>query len=152
MKYSYVGYKDGLRFQSESKSQLTPKYRPIVSIFDFDGVTREGNHPSPGDIIVTGRTMEEAPIVYAYLRANGLGDTPVYFNPIMLKDRQNHNDFAKSKSGNHKAKIIQLLKDNGVNIGKMHEDDPLQAGIIKNRHPDIEIVKYPYDDKNNADE
>ena len=136
--FSYIGY--------------TPKrrFRRVVNMFDFDGVVREGATPDEYDIIITGRTFEEAPIVLQILHDRGIV-CPVYFNPIHLKDRQNHNDYARTKSGNHKANIIALLKENGVNLGVFHEDDPIQAGIIQKEHPEIEMVMYPFDHKNNED-
>ena len=150
-KYTYVAYTDGIRKQCDSQSMLYRKFRPVVNMFDFDGVTREGNHPSPGDVIITGRTFEEFEIVVEYLKKHHLM-VPVYFNPVHLRDRGNHCDAARQHSGMHKVKIIQLLKDNEVNIGKFHEDDPIQAELIKAHHPDVEVVKYPFDHKNNEDD
>lgn len=126
------------------------KFRREVNMFDFDGVVREGATPDKYDIIITGRTIEEAPIVYKELIKREIF-VPVYFNPIHLKDRQNHNLYARTKSGKHKANTIQLLKDNKVNIGRFHEDDPVQISIIKEAHPEIEVVEYPFNEANNKD-
>lgn len=148
-KYTFVG-KEGV--SSNSRSQLTPRYRRKVNMWDYDGVVREGAVPGEYDVIITGRTFEEAPIVFAELQERGITNVPIYFNPIHLKDRQNHNEFARRKSGKHKAAIISLLKANDVNLGIFSEDDPIQAEEILAVHPEIEIVMYPWNPKNNEDE
>ena len=138
--YSYVGYGHTKRFRRE------------ITSWDFDGVLREGNcTPGEYDIVITGRTIEEAHIVYDRLEELGLMPMPVYFNPIHLKDRKNHCDFARCKSGIHKASIIKLLKDNGVNIVEHHEDDPIQADYIAEAYPEIRLVMYPFSHENNED-
>lgn len=146
--YSFVG-KDGV--SSETRSMLTPRFRRKVNMFDFDGVTREGANPGEYDIVVTGRTFEEAHIVYAELIKRDIL-VPVYFNPIHLKDRGAQSIAARKCSGNHKANIISMLKANDVNIGYFHEDDPIQLNCIQAAHPDVMIVKYPYNSENELDE
>lgn len=140
-KWSYVGYDGNVRHSSLSRTTLTPKFRPVVDMYDFDGVTSEGNvvPQSPHDVIITGRTFQEAHVVYERMAEIGLNNA-VYCNPIHYKDRGDHTVSARKSSGNHKANIISLLKANGVNIGKFYEDDKIQADIITFNHPDVEVI------------
>ena len=110
-----------------------------MNIFDFDGVVSVGVYPGPDDIIITGRTIEEAAIVAAYLTPREIF-CPVYFNPITLADRTTGTDRSRTCSGNHKAAIISMLKENGVPIGNVFEDDILQLDILRKIHPDLNYV------------
>ena len=105
-----------------------------INLYDFDGVTSIGVTPRKGDIIITGRCIDEYKEVYTYLESIGiLGDVIVYFNPILLETRGNHTEEARIYSGNHKANIINNLLTNGVDIGYYFEDDLLQADIVKQK-------------------
>lgn len=101
------------------------------NIYDFDGVVSIGITPRIGDIIVTGRCIDEYKEVYSYLESiDMLGKVVVYFNPIMLKTRGNHTTEARAYSGKHKANIINSLIQNSVDIGLYFEDDILQAKLV----------------------
>ena len=52
-----------------------------INTFDIDGVITVGLYPGPDDVIITGRSYEEAPETYAMLRSKGINN-PVYFNPL----------------------------------------------------------------------
>lgn len=108
--------------------------------FDFDGVVSLGITPTPGDVIITGRCIDETEEVYNVLRSRGCLWTRVFFNPMLLKDRGNHTEEARTYSGKHKANIIQKLKEEKIEVVRFFEDDELQASIIKEAHPEIEIV------------
>ena len=115
-----------------------------MNIFDFDGVVSVGVYPGPDDIIITGRTIEEAAEVAEFLVPRKIF-CPVYFNPIRLADRTTGTDKSRTSSGNHKAAIISMLKENGVPIGNVFEDDLLQLEIIKNIHPELNFVHLVHD-------
>jgi hypothetical protein len=102
-----------------------------VVLLDFDGVVSEGYPITDNSIIVSGRTFDEAEVIYSFTRESGKPNTPVYFNPIHLLDRGNHTVDSRNKSAYHKVSVIKLLQSNGVKIDKFVEDDPLQADLIK---------------------
>ena len=139
--WSYVGYDGNERTSSLSRSMATPKFRPVVNMYDFDGVTSEGVifPQTEHDVIITGRTFQESKVVYDKMAELKISNA-VYFNPIHYKDRGDHTVAARKSSGNHKANIISLLKANGVNIGRFWEDDKIQADIITFNHPDVEVI------------
>lgn len=109
-----------------------------ISGFDFDGVISIGINPGPNDIIITGRSFEEAHYVYDVLAERGLKN-PVYFNTMRKEGRK------REDSGVHKADIIQLLEHNGIKLEKFFEDDPIQIAEIKAVHPDLPIVHVSHD-------
>lgn len=97
--------------------------------FDIDGVifiNREigGVYPGPNDIIITGRSIEEAPETKRMLAARGIRNE-VFYNciPFIEKNRTN--------SGRHKGTILNMLIRNGYKIGAHFEDDEVQAVEIK---------------------
>lgn len=109
-----------------------------INVYDFDGVVSIGVTPRVGDIICTGRTIDEYGVVYSYLDSIGLlGKVIVYFNPINYETRGDHTTEARTYSGNHKANIIKSLISNGVKIGHYFEDDPLQIEIVCQHNPEI---------------
>ena len=117
-----------------------------VNIYDFDGVTSIGVTPRPGDIIITGRSIDEYNVVFDYLKSIDMIDkVMVYFNPINYHVRGDHTEEARTYSGNHKARTINNLLLNKVNIGYYFEDDPLQAELVleKTSLPKEKIVMIP---------
>lgn len=103
-----------------------------ISLYDFDGVVSTGKfYLRPGDVIVTGRCVDEAQIVLGMLSKLGVDMIPVYFNPIMLKDRGENTEKARTISAYHKVSICKSMLANGVKIRDCYEDDPLQLQIIK---------------------
>jgi hypothetical protein len=115
-----------------------------MNVFDFDGVVSIGVHPGPGDIIVTGRSFEEAREVNRLLTDRGIF-CAVYFNPIRLSERTTGTDKSRTSGGLHKAAIISMFKENRVMVNRVFEDDELQVTIIKNIHPELEIVHLVHD-------
>jgi len=108
--------------------------------YDFDGVISIGITPrSETDVIITGRCWDEQDEIKAILKERGI-KCKVYFNPITLAQRGNHTVEARTLSGNHKAFTIENLLDNGVNITRFFEDDPIQYQIIQEKHPQIQLV------------
>jgi hypothetical protein len=108
--------------------------------YDFDGVISIGITPrSENDVIITGRCIDEQDEIKAILKERGI-KCKVYFNPMTLAQRGNHTVEARTFSGNHKAKTIGNLLDNGVNIIRFFEDDPIQYQIIQENHPQIQLV------------
>lgn len=102
-----------------------------INLYDFDGVTNIGVTPRPGDIIITGRTIDEYSVVYDYLNSiDMINKVIVYFNPINYEKRGDHTLESRTYSGVHKANIISNLLDNSVEIGFYFEDDELQAKIV----------------------
>jgi len=107
-----------------------------INIYDFDGVVSIGVCPRPGDIIITGRPVDQYKVVYDYLESiDMLGKVIVYFNPITYEVRGDHTIEARTYSGEHKANIINCLLINNTPIGHYFEDDDLQASIVLNNSP-----------------
>lgn len=108
--------------------------------YDFDGVISIGITPrSENDVIITGRCWDEQDEIKAILKERGI-KCKVYFNPMTLAERGNHTVEARTFSGNHKAFTIENLLDNGVNITRFFEDDPIQYQIIQENCPSIQLV------------
>jgi hypothetical protein len=107
--------------------------------FDFDGVISIGIYPGPEDIIITGRSFDEALYVNTILKARGIFNA-VYFNPITREKRKTGTPSSRKNSGQHKATVIRMLKENGVLLDKFFEDDEIQIEEIKKVHPKLKIV------------
>lgn len=102
----------------------------IVNGYDIDGVIYMGKDckglfPRPEDVIITGRSYEEAPETYAMLQDMGIHNQMVFFNPLPfnLKTRES--------SGRHKADVINRLWQKGVSVDHFYEDDPIQAEAMR---------------------
>lgn len=111
--------------------------------FDFDGVINfsgnSGIYPGPGDIIITGRSFDEAHYVNGILKERGITNA-VYFNPMTTEKRQTGTETSRKNSGRHKAVIIKLFENHGIFLDKFFEDDELQIAEIKKLHPALKIV------------
>lgn len=116
---------------SKRVSQIMNKNNGVINIFDFDGVVSTGITPRKCDIIITGRCFDECSVVYNHMRENFEYDVAVFFNPIKYSRRGDHTEEARSISGRHKADTIYNLLLQGVRIGNIFEDDPLQIEFIK---------------------
>ena len=111
-----------------------------IFAYDFDGVVSIGIRPRfSDDVIITGRCQEEAPYVFAKLAEMGI-TTNVYFNQMTLAERGDHTVEARTYSGKHKAKTIKDLANDGINVVRFFEDDPIQKEIIQENHPNLDIV------------
>ena len=109
-----------------------------VNGFDIDGVIHLGNgvcgiHPGPGDVIITGRSFEEAPETLAFLRKNGIHN-PVFFNQCHYEDK------SRTGSGFHKAETIKLLWRARLTIEYFFEDDEVQKTEIERNLGEIKDV------------
>jgi hypothetical protein len=104
-----------------------------INGFDFDGVISLGIYPGPRDVIITGRSYEEAEYINKVLKDRGIYNA-VYFNMMPKEGRK------RSDSGKHKARVLGILMENGVIIDKFFEDDEIQVKEIKNAHPDLPVV------------
>jgi hypothetical protein len=100
-----------------------------MNSFDIDGVITVGIFPGPDDIIITGRSFEEAEETYAMLKRRGITNK-VYFNQIRFDDK------TRFLSGMHKAGIINRL------CPYIHfEDDPIQWEVIERYCPTVKVVR-----------
>jgi hypothetical protein len=97
----------------------------VRNVFDFDGVITAGLNPGPQDIVITGRTIDDAQFVLNHLRQKNLS-VPVYFYPGTMQHRGRGTITCRENSGKHKAETILKLVRQGVMIGKIFEDDPVQ--------------------------
>ena len=114
-----------------------------INSFDIDGVIFINNeitgvYPGPNDVIITGRSIEEAPETYKMLKARGINNL-VYFNALPFESK------TRESSGVHKGKIIQILKMAGINVKCHFEDDEIQIQQIKAIVPDVKIVHLVHD-------
>jgi len=107
--------------------------------FDFDGVVSIGICPGPEDIIITGRSFDEALYVNGILKERGILNA-VYFNPITREKRKTGTTSSRKNSGQHKATVIKMLEENGVILDKFFEDDEIQIDEIKKVHSKLKIV------------
>lgn len=111
---------------------MTGSEIPKINTYDMDGVITIGLTPRPEDIIITGRSYEEAKETYAYLHNRGIYNA-VYFNPAPYETK------TRESSGQHKAKIIKLLQSNGIEVMKHFEDDEVQKAEIE-KNTDVIVV------------
>lgn len=116
-----------------SSVKSNDQIKPGFNSFDFDGVVSIGIMPGPLDVIITGRTEEEREHVEAFLKERGLTNK-VYFQQVKKKKR------TREMSGLHKARTLKALLDEGFQISKHFEDDPIQINVIKEELPDLDIV------------
>jgi hypothetical protein len=110
----------------------------IINSFDIDGVIYMGDaftgvFPGPDDIIITGRSFEEADITNKMLQARGIGNK-VYMNPLTFDQK------SRKSSGQHKARTLFYLEEMGYRFGIHFEDDAIQAEEIRKIMPHINIV------------
>lgn len=100
-----------------------------VNSYDIDGVITVGITPRPEDIIITGRSYEEAPETLEYLHSRGIYNQ-VFFNPQPFEDK------TRESSGKHKANILKALY---FQVDKHFEDDEIQKAEIE-KVVDIPVV------------
>jgi len=109
-----------------------------INSFDIDGVIYMGDaftgvFPGHDDIIITGRSIEEADVTNKMLQERGIANK-VYMNPLPFDQK------SRKSSGQHKARTLFYLEDIGYRIGIHFEDDPIQAEEIRKIMPHINIV------------
>lgn len=105
-----------------------------LNTYDLDGVISIGITPRPEDIIITGRSFEEAPETYKYLQSRGI------YNAVYFQKRP-YDEKTRERSGQHKAEVLQGLQNNGVKVGIHFEDDLTQINEIKkNKKLKVEVV------------
>jgi hypothetical protein len=108
-----------------------------INSFDIDGVIYFGEDlgvfPSDDDILVTGRSYEEAPKTLEMLRARGIYNQ-VFFNPLPEAEK------TRQTSGQWKAKVLKGLLDNGYDVRIHFEDDPIQVDEINYLEPRVRVV------------
>lgn len=114
-----------------------------MNSFDIDGVIYisaelGGIFPGPHDVIITGRSFEEAPETIAMLTKRGISNY-VYFNPLPFAQK------TRVSSGEHKARILNNLREQGIKVGIHFEDDPIQAQVIADQAPHVAIVLLQHD-------
>lgn len=106
--------------------------------FDIDGVLNMGEYPGvypgPSDVIITGRSWQEAPETTAFLKQKGLLAKQLFVNSATFEEK------TREGSGKHKADTINKLNKQGYNIVIFYEDDPIQADIIREKCPDLQVV------------
>lgn len=94
-----------------------------VNSYDIDGVITIGITPRPEDIIITGRSYQEAEETLEYLHKRGIYNQ-VFFNPIPYSQK------TRESSGKWKAQVISSL----YNVIEKHfEDDELQKKEIEEK-------------------
>lgn len=97
-----------------------------INTFDIDGVITVGLYPGPNDVIITGRSFEEAAETYAMLHSKKIFN-PVFFNPLPFDKK------TRQSSGEHKAKIIAGLLSAGTKVKIHFEDDEVQKEAIEHQ-------------------
>jgi hypothetical protein len=110
----------------------------IINSFDIDGVIYMGDaftgvFPGPDDIIITGRSFEEADVTNKMLQERGIHNK-VHMNPLPFNQK------TRKSSGQHKGRTLFYLEEIGYRFGIHFEDDPIQAEEIRKIMPHINIV------------
>lgn len=110
----------------------------IINSFDIDGVIYMGDaftgvFPGPDDVIITGRSYEEADVTVNMLYARGIFNE-VHMNPLKFSEK------SRKSSGQHKGRTLFYLESMGYRFGAHFEDDPVQAEEIRKIMPHINIV------------
>lgn len=99
-----------------------------ICTFDIDGVICMGDwvgvRPGLFDVIITGRSYQEKEETKAFLASKGITNT-VFYNPVKFKDK------SRESSGEHKARVIKELREDGFEIRCHFEDDDVQAKVIE---------------------
>lgn len=114
-------------------------YIKMKSSFDIDGVLYLGDsisaiRPGPEDVIITGRSVEEAKKTLGFLRSRGINNQ-VFFNPIPKEEK------TRRSSGQWKARCLRMLLNSGMDIKVHYEDDPIQWEEIEKMVPEVTVVK-----------
>lgn len=143
-----LGVIAGMCYLSSLRRSDTPS-GPIHS-YDIDGVIYLGPNlngltPAPHDVIITGRSFEEAPETIAMLRDRGITNS-VYLNPCKFDEK------SRTTSGEHKSKVLQQLYHDGYDIKIHWEDDPIQAAIVRELCPWLHVIEVKHNlvDKENV--
>jgi len=115
----------------------------MINSFDIDGVIfmrkgLMGVRPGPKDVIITGRSEEEAEETKKMLREHGITNH-VFFNPLPFNEK------SRASSGIHKAEVLNKLKKAGVEVAIHFEDDPVQIKEIKKACPWVNVVHLDHD-------
>lgn len=114
----------------------------FINTYDIDGVCFindkiGGIYPGPNDVIITGRSIDEAPETDAMLAARDIHNV-VFYQRVPFEQK------TRVGSGRHKATIINTLILSGYQIGCHFEDDEIQAAEIRSlcrgRVPVIMVV------------
>jgi hypothetical protein len=110
----------------------------IINSFDIDGVIYMGDaftgvFPGPDDVIITGRSFEEADVTNKMLQERGIHNK-VHMNPLPFNQK------SRKSSGQHKGRTLFYLEELGYRFGIHFEDDPIQAEEIRKIMPHINIV------------
>jgi hypothetical protein len=109
----------------------------MFNTYDIDGVINlgeyDGIYPGKDDIIITGRSYEEAEETYAMMKRKGI-DNFIFFNPIKFDEK------TRLTSGRFKGIIIKNLIENEMQHGVHFEDDEIQIQEIKKIVPGVRIV------------
>lgn len=105
-----------------------------ICSFDIDGVIWNGEGlpgiiPSQNDIIVTGRSFEEAEVTNAMLQSRGIFNQ-VFYHQVLFKKK------TRETAGKHKANILKVYNE----VEFHYEDDPIQADIIRAECPHIKVI------------
>ena len=101
-----------------------------INSYDIDGVFWLGPNtdvlrPGPEDVIITGRSHEQRNETLSMLRGRGIHNM-VFFNTLSRGSME----YGREASGQHKRRVIQALREAGVEIVTHFEDDPVQAAHV----------------------
>ena len=110
----------------------------LIKTWDCDGVIYfnkdvTGFRPEPNDIIITGRSFEEEPETARMLALRCINNK-VYYNPLKFDEK------TRESSGHHKANTIKALQSIGFEISCHVEDDPVQAAVVREKCPDVNLI------------
>lgn len=106
--------------------------------FDIDGVIYFGDYrlgvvPAFNDVIISGRSFEESDETFAFLKRFGIHNR-VFLNTVPKANK------TRETSGEHKARILNMLRDKGEVVDIFFEDDPVQAAVIREKASWVNVV------------
>lgn len=117
------------------------EFSEVIRSYDFDGTLTTGQF-SPKvdlDIVLTGRTFNEAKYVNAEITKLGCEGIAVFFNPLSIKVRGNGTTESRTVSAMHKIDILTKLS--ATHDVTHYDDDELQLNLIKRALPHVRLVK-----------
>ena len=104
-----------------------------ITGFDCDGVITIGVYPGPNDVIITGRSYEEKAETDLLLENRGI-ENAIYFNPLRFNEK------TRASSGQHKARTLLKLRQEGIIVENFFEDDPIQKSEIEKACDWVNVV------------
>lgn len=113
----------------------------IFNTFDFDGVVTEGLFPTAADVVITGRSYDERPVVEARLEQGSQLYSAARPLAVFMNSLGRTNGRTRWQSGHHKAQAIAYMLGSGAMIDRHFDDDALQIVSINQSLGAIAVMR-----------